>query len=311
MSYSRYRPYNSSRRRAIGNARAANQQADSTEILISTDIDVSCGQTLTEINKHIDEYGDLIVEYLDTGCAAINIYNVLFKSEYFQNYSSLYDQFKIDSIKVKVSAVNWATGSNDQNGDEYISPKSLIICTAWDRSGLSLEQFIEQKDDQGQSLKFPVYYCTIGRDITTYSSAQTKHLGPGNTYSITRYLYPSTIQEKEQYLSTLDLNEQFIRTNKEGFEYSGFITTSRINDRGNIVIKRKNTDLNEGYPCNLIESPGVPFKPTFLIDVIASDEPKFIAADNKKVNLLRPTTFNLEFDIVVKFRGLRYTKFVE
>lgn len=308
MSYSRYRPYQSKRRNALNNM--SDKQIDSAEILVNVDIDVACGQTLTFINKGINEYDESYGKYYDTGCCAVNIYDVLKKSEYYVNYSNMYDQMKIDSIKVKVTATNWATGTNDQNNTEYITPKSLVICTAWDRSGLSESQFVEQKDENGDELKYPVYYCVIGKDITTYSSAQTKHLGPGNTYGVTRYLYPSTMVEKEQYVSTSDLKDQYVRGNNEGYPYNAYSVSSYMNENGNIVLKRSNYDLYEGNPCNMLESPGLQFKPIFLIDVIAGDEPNYLISTNRRVNLLRPTTFNLEFDIVVKFRGLRYSKIV-
>lgn len=105
--------------------------------------------------------------------------------------------------------------------------------------------------------------------------------------------------------------QQYVRNNSEGYSYDGYKVNTHLNEHGNIVIKRENFVNIEDNPCNMMESPGIPFKPIFLIDVIASEDPNYLVSTNKRSNLLRPTTFNLEFDGVVKFRGLRYSKINE
>lgn len=312
MSYSnRYTPYSSARSRARGNQRAADQQRDSTQVTLNKSINVSCGQTFTYIQS--PEYEEDIIDpeefvgWKDTGCAAINIYDVLRRSEFYDSYSSMYDQVRIDSITAKITALSWVNGVNsgvDNAVSEYLTPRSLTVVTAWDRSGLDGSQMYSTLKDGN-----PIFYCTVSKDITTYSSAKTKHLGPGTSYEITRYLYPSTIVEKSQFVSTTDLRQQYVRDNSEFFEYREFKWINGVNGER---IPSKFT-VNSKYPTNLLRNPGVSFKPTLLLNVIAGPDPTTVTLDGEEVgvNKLKPTTFNIEFDIVVTFRGLRYSKVIE
>ena len=107
----RYRPYRSSlRKRARGNQRAANQQRDSTNVIVNTNYSFACGQTMDDPfgNNNMDDF-------VDSGCAAINIYDVLRKSDYFNQFSTLYDQFKVDNIRAKIVATNWVTSKDNDN----------------------------------------------------------------------------------------------------------------------------------------------------------------------------------------------------
>jgi len=314
MSYSnRYTPYSSARSRARYNQRAADQQRDTTQVTLNKSIDVSCGQTFTYVHDTKLEYEEDVedpeefVGWKDTGCAAINIYDVLRRSEFFDSYSSMYDQVRIDSITAKITALSWVNGVNngvENSVAEYLTPRSLTVVTAWDRSGLDSSQMYHMIDDGN-----PIFFCTVSKDITTYSSAKTKHLGPGTSYEITRYLYPSTLVEKSQFVSTSDLRQQYIRDNSEYFQYREFKWVTGVNGER---IPSKFT-VSSRYPTNLLRDPGVSFKPTLLLNVISGPDPTTVTLDGEDigVNKLKPTTFNIEFDIVVTFRGLRYSRVVE
>lgn len=331
--YNRYRPYSSQRFRARSNQRAANQQRDSTQVVINTSISTSCGQNYIKYKKLFEKwrgankYFDEEYVWNDTGCAAINIYDVLRRSSYFQSYANMYDQVKIDSIQVKIIATNWQTGDGKSDGkskNEYIKPRSLVVVSAWDLTGLSESQYDyywnPNKDLPPEvpnnmnnvNIFYPIkpedmkVYCTVGKSIQDYSSAQTKHLGPGNTYEITRYCLPKTLIEKAQYVQTSLLTKQYNRSNSEGFAYK--LIGKQIMDRWNSW----EYNFKSKYPTNLLEDPAISFKPTLLLNVIADQDPEKDVIDGEEVgiNQLRPVDFALEFNIAVTFRSLRYSKII-
>jgi len=318
--FNRYTPYRSGiAARASRQQRAADQQRDSTSVVVNTNVSFDCGQTMNEIYKQRGDSG-----WFDTGCMAINIFDVLKSSEYFQSFSTLYDQVKIDNVRAKIIATNWATSreaNDEQKINEIIKARSYVIVTAWDRSGLSKDQikFDENWDNGVQNKKF---YCTIGKNIESYSSAKTKHLGPGNAYEIVRQLYPENLYERSQFVSTGLLKSQQKRVNTEFFPYNCFykkVVPETVNANGYVY---EAYDFDTKYPTNLISDPSVPFKPTLLINVISGPTPYVTNIKEKDpegfytlltvgVNKIKPVTFDVEFEVVCTFRGLRYNRNVD
>lgn len=393
-SRSRFRPYRSTyASRSKGNQKAANQQRDATTVVIDCNYSFSCGQTFfkyksndgTVINQRQNELQDhdnnayeqvngitrLKKDYIDSGCAAINIFEVLRKSELYNVYSSMYDQFKIDNVKAKIIATNWVNNSKegaDESVSEYVGGKSYVIVTAWDRSGLNPDQIkmnIEYGSEEWlkgdyealhngiyhengveistgyQNLKKRYFWTDIGRSITSYSSAMTKHLGPGNAYEIVRQLYPANLQEKEQYVSTKSLNQQYVRLTDYGYCYNLWryvVPIEYINNTTQPLVSSKPDDYQQnelldnmfpkGFnydvdsPCNILQSNAIKFKPTLLVNVISGPTPNvvtvtenadtdgFLSVYEVGINKVKPVTFDIEFSITVTFRGTRYNKYI-
>ena len=326
---STYRNRSSIVKRARGNMRAANAQADSTDVVINLMTKVKTG--VTGINHEVTINGADVVKEFQLGTSAINIFELLKKSDFFNSYAPMYDQFRITSIKVKITPVSWklygqfnlpnqsikiGEGStinypigepvhpgDTPNGttyiteDTYIYPQSLTVITAWDRTGLDTAQLIEYAaGNPAVHHKF----ISIGDDITTYSSAKSSQLIPGANFNCTRYLYPSSQQEKSFYLSTGSLSEQQ--------EYS--LDDNEYWD----ITNPENAVQSTTNPCNLRSDPSCPFKPTFLLGIM-SVEPIDIDTENQDTTIgvkkqIQPVLFNLEFDIGVTFRGLRKSQVV-
>ena len=299
-SRSRYsgRRFNSSARRARGNIRAANQQTDTSNVNINLMKKIKTGVT-----GYKEGNGDNEKIY-DIGTAAVNIFDLLKKSEFYQSYSNMYDQFRVNRIQVKLTPVTWRT--HDQydlpeneddddymNGDEgslnpkkYIVPQALTIVTAWDRTGLDKPQLISK--DGGITM------INIGDKITTYSSAKSTQLIAGANFNCVRYLYPSSQQEKSLYFSTSDLVDQYDKVGEKWYE---------IPRMGSVTLDSK-------YITNLESDPNCPFKPTFLVGVLKVDDLDYGTTCELTKKQIYPVTFNLEFDIGVTFRGLRKTQVV-
>ena len=307
--------YGSSARRSRGNMRAASQQNDISNVVINVMKKVKTGVVGLKIDGTLKEIGT----------AAINIFELLQKSEFYQSYSNMYDQFRINRIQVKATPVTWKTYDqyNLPNGagvgapvyeadtsapsedwlagnSKYIVPQALTIITAWDRTGLDSTQLYV--DDANAPT---VAYTTIGDAISTYSSAKSSQLVAGANFNCVRYLYPSSQQEKSLYYSCSDLVAQ--------------IDTSYSAAQPWYKIKPITASWDSKNITNLQTDPTCPFKPTFLIGVLKVDDLSYPTGEAEGhegtdptycKNKIHPVTFNLEFDIGVTFRGLRKAQVV-
>ncbi|MEE3418904.1 MAG: hypothetical protein VZQ62_06200 [Methanosphaera sp.] len=165
-------------KRARGNAKAANAQADITNVTINLMHKNMCMVNCIYPYPSIDitSLQNIKNDRLDIGVCAINIFDLLARSEFFNCYAPMYDQFRITSIKVKITPVKWATYNQEYatdnrliyatqlSGDQpiydipatntksknlsnnYQYPQSLTLITAWDRTGLSATQFNKLKN---------------------------------------------------------------------------------------------------------------------------------------------------------------------
>ena len=282
-------------RRAYGNMRAAKQQADNATFTLNVPTKFA---TFMKSHTHID--GTPALEQNTTGVYPISIYDLLRRSEFFNNYANMYDEFKIDKIKVKLLPTAFTVNTNGNY-------RSLTVYTAWDRTGLNATQVRSIFDKQHpQNNKI---YCTIGEDITTYSSAESRTVNPGANTSITRWLNPKTITEKSQWLSTALLKKWYEEYNDDlgcftgikfdGDDYDLAQISTVANDLNSII---KWSACAKDNPCFLLEDPSIKFKPTLLVGVYPP-----IRADDT-TNTSNKIHFNVETEIVCTYRGLRKGK---
>lgn len=235
-------------RRAQANIRNAFQQKDTAEVVINAKSTISCGTNGT--------------------VAALNVFDALLHSEFYNNYAPMYDQLKLDKVKAKFTALSWAQDNNHSN---------FTIYTAFDRNGL----------DEGQIVKAAgntVIRTNIGQDVITYSSALSKNLNSGAPFEVIRYINPSTVQEKSQYLSTDSLRAWYDRYDVNQMQY--------VNNEGSDNIPY----VDPKNPCYLEKFEGIPFKPTYLVGVESFGNNGGICV------------FNVELDICITFRGLRKSR---
>lgn len=169
--------------RNVGQKLAASSQRDAATVVISriTSVPISILTETVMVPNPENPQQQVQVTRLTNGAVAINHWDQLRQSQYFPNYAPMFDQIKINSIRVKI------TGS--QAGSAMTSNVSPAIVCAFDRNGLSVGQSINSST------------------ISTYSSAQLKQWSTGNAFCMYQYIYPSTIMEKGQYLPTESLVE--------------------------------------------------------------------------------------------------------
>ena len=314
--YSRYSKKSYGYYRGKGQVKAAKQQADNAKVVLNVPTQISCFNE----NKNFSIGGE--TETNQVGCYAMNIYDLLRKSEFYQSYANMYDEFKIENIKVKLIPVafNVVAGTNST---KYAS---LTVYTAWDRTGLSQEQVrlignnvgadsnVIGTTDEGNA---DGLYCIVGDNITTYSSSESRQVQPGANCSIVRYLSPKTAAEKGSWISTSVIDKWYESYDLNNGRFIGIPTNSGLNDFdvgklgvvGGFEPKVSTVSWSpmvKSNPCFVIESPEVKFKPTLLVGVYPSVDnanAEFQGDSNKIL-------FNVETEILCTFRGLRKASIV-
>lgn len=247
-----YRRRGTIRSRSIGNTRSARSQRDSATVVINR---------ITPVNVYVPAGSPSSPSY--AGSVYLSHWDQLRLSQFYNNYSEMYDQMRLDRTRIKI------TGSSaTANNNPYTSPTVIL---AFDRNGLYPSQFSEPFT-VGDTPQF----CPNPDLVSTYSSAQTRQWSSGNSFSIYQTVYPSTIQEKGQFISTQAL------TNPSSDFPSDDVPT----------VLPETAAVN---PASVWSSMSVPYKPVTLL----------------AVRLAEPTTaqntyiFNVEFEFTVTFRGMR------
>lgn len=266
-SYRRYRNARSNgtyssrrssiRSRSTGNTRAARAQRDSATVVINR---------IAPFNVYI--YGDYYKGSLGGttfGAIAISHWDELRKSQFFPNYSSMYDQMRLDKTRIKITGSSAATFVDTP----YSSPSVIL---AFDRNGLNSTQFVKLPNAQVSSSNPPVAFPDPNL-VSTYSSAQTRQWSSGNSFSMYQTVYPTTIQEKGQYIATGAL----------------------LAPTDPATITDKIPDSEFANPCSFWQHQSYPFKPVTLLAVRL---PQPITEQNVFI-------FNIEFEFTVTFRGMR------
>lgn len=343
----RYYRRNNTNSKAWGNMRAARQQADQSTFTINIPSSISafCRSAELVANQGAKSLG----------CFALSIFDQLRKSEFFNNYANMYDEFKIDKVKVKLLPTSW---SNLSANAQY---RNLTVYTAWDRSGLNETQYeiIGGRDyrtannlpgysgtniwvigsgdgatyevDGTQYTDYGGLYVTVGKDITSYSSAESRTVNINSNTSITRWLNPKTMQEKGQWISTASLKPWYLSYDARRGRYydlpvtdlkqlrleEDFNAQEVVTDQGwsaKQITREAISGLSSDNPCSLLEDNGIRFKPILLVSVYPEDNntvqwPNFDNSTDVQVpaNLMQ---FNTETEVVCSFRGLRKSKVV-
>lgn len=311
----------SSTRRAAGNYRAALQQRDQSSVNLSIPTNLTVSSVNVNFNNPFLPDGNQAVTITPGGIRAINIWDLLRKSTFYQSYANMYDQVKLDRIRVKLTPSSFNLGTSDAKYNAY------TVVTAWDRTGLSNEQLaistphrydaVFGADTNNETKSQGIYITCTAEDVASYSSAVTKPVNSGANTSIVRTLYPRTNQEKGLYVNTADIDSWYEGVGPNGNWYgvvnqyaiqSNAITISAAANSGGVntdvpvygTLNVINSPAIQRNPAFIGESPVLPWKPTLLIGLL--NKPTI----DENEGITNPAmTFYVEADIGVSFRGLR------
>lgn len=172
-SYGR-RWYGGKNKKYWGQFKAANQQRDQATMVLNS-------QQPLNISIDVDDTSNFGI---------FNLWNVLRTSSFFDNYSGMYDQVKMDSVRIRLTG-SWQEQSSDDQAKRIIP----TITTAFDRNGFLDGTLPEEAA------------------VLAYSSAMAKPWSLGSAFNQTRSLYTSTMQEKSQYIPTSSLKDPTVAAN--------------------------------------------------------------------------------------------------
>ena len=182
------------RRQAFGNFASAMQQRDATNVVINA-----------------QEEFKLCVP---TGCTEAtgvrNMNAILTTSPMFFNYATMYDQFKMNAVRISVEM----TYINNQLLNSATFPS---ICTAWDRNGIRPRTVKIGPDPAPNPDNRPVgYLLPIYGTVSSYSSANERTLYYGAKWSVVRQLDASSMMEKSIYVGTVNTKDILTTDNLYG-----------------------------------------------------------------------------------------------
>ena len=124
-------------RRTRGNQRAAAQQKDQGEVVLNIPSKLSAFNGTINLNVDTPDHYEF-----SGGVYALNIWDIMRKSEFYQSYANMYDQVKINKVTVKLTPYQFpivSFGVSQGIRDYY---NSYTVVTAWDRTGLSQKQLL-------------------------------------------------------------------------------------------------------------------------------------------------------------------------
>ena len=281
-----YNPYkrwktSSSNKRYKGQMKAAKQVKDSMSMNIKCNVTFSASYDATK----------------DMGGTAINIYELLRQNPQFQNFNKLYDQVKIGGIRCKLNVIDALISVANAN-----EVKSINVAVAWDRTGLSREQvkFFDSTPEEIARIDWDTSgahsFCPkIGKGICNATGVDKSTLNSYQRWNKNMNLFPSTLEEKSQYLSTSNFEDVIANYSYE----TGLYYVNESNDSTPI------TELfNSANPCLPFESPSCKWKPTLLVGVFRSEYNNTSKAIDQFVQT-NNVLFNGEFSIDVTFRNMK------
>lgn len=286
-SYNNYRKYGSSSviKRAKGNFKASKRASDSLNFVVNSNY-------VFTVNYDNQK---------QTGVACINVWDVLCRNSNFDLMKRMYDQVRLDGVKYKLNITDATTTMNQIN-----QIKNYTIYTAWDRTGLSTQQYrvytpsggsepvrIDPSDFDNVERPVQEWETVIGRGIVNNSSAKKSILNSFQRWNSYGAIYPSLAQETQQYIQTSDIN--VFANFDEGTRR--WDLTERYGDTC------MNNILNLPNPVIPFESTSCRFKPCLLVGVFANG---VIGNElSQFASVPGPVIFNAEFSFSLTFRNLK------
>lgn len=250
-----YKPYkkgSSINKRANGNYKAARSQTDNGEVVVKgTEIINAQYKTLQSVNAVMNG-----LQVPKLGTAFVNFYDVLRKNKNFSVQKDLWDEFRINKIRVRLTVANAVMAIHD-----YKEINTIQVVTAWDRTGLSTRQVtaIDAAVDQAlpSNIINPVtekrtknvraFWTKIGEIIEEYGSKYKSPLNGFQNFKRSCNLSVRDGAEKSCWFSTELIDDP-------GFTYSPEYNTYVCDSKNQKTLEEFENDSNPTCP---FENPSV------------------------------------------------------
>lgn len=289
--YPYYKKGSSIVKRAKGNIAASKKQND------VADFTITFNHTFPVTSYTSPTTGKVYSGY------AMNIWDLLSKAPNFKAFQSMYDQVRINGVQIKLQTANSTVNTNNAN-------TIYNVYTAWDTDGMDKSLIspvtVPNQDNTENIVGFRTF---LGSAIATYGSSSKMQLNPFQRWSQNRSLYPSSMQEKTQFISTDSIEDyhQSYDNDTKYFEFSNSYKNMGANLDPNKVDAVFTEIMNKDNPAILASNQKYPFKPTFYVDAFSSD----VSNVTKKIDSYIPVNeqnklvFSAEIRVPCTFRGLK------
>lgn len=244
----------------------------------------------------------------EEGTACVNVWDVLQRNPNFNSLKSMYDQVRIDGIRVKLSITDAITSTNNIG-----QIRNITVCTAWDRTGISLNQtrFLRAAavGESGPQEITPSEYdnekvigwkTKIGSSIVNNTTIKKSMLSSFQRWSQYLSCYPSILNEKGQYIQTGDIKQFTSKTNQN---------TSYNEVNNSYDFNTVNEIISSSNPVIPFESSVVRFKPCLLVSVFSNGVSE-AGQITQFASVSYPIIFNGEWSIACTFRNLKGSAYV-
>lgn len=280
-------------KRAKGNLRAAKRGTDSADFVVK----FTHSFPLLNYNDGVKDYNGYI----------LNVWDLLSRAPNFEKYASLYDQVKINGVQIKLASANSFvnTASTHSVYDIY---------TAIDHNGLDTK-FIKAvgQVNAADATKSDItgFRTCINEAIATYASSSRMQLNPFQRWAQNRSIYPSSMQEKSQFVSTeacTKYHDNFDTSDKYFPLIQDYKTVYSSLEPAKIQTIFEKEFLNIDNPGILTSNAKYPFKPTLYINAFTTG-----ATQNNEVSTFEPLPsgtvlyFNADISVSCTFRGPKGT----
>lgn len=298
----RYYPYKKGgstiARKSYGNFKAASQQADQGNIVVKGSR--LCSVFYKENQVIAQAMTEHPISVSHNGSDFINFYQVLFENKNFQLQKQLWDEFRINKIKVKMTVANADTTLTSLD-----TLKSVTIVTAWDRTGLSTSQVTavnKALDDptvviitpeHKRDLEVHSFYTKLGPIIEEYGSKYLSNVNLYGNFSRNLSLGVKDSKEKSAWISTELIDSNGMTKDNQTGQYV-------MDTKQRLTLEQFENDSN---PTNPFENPALRWKPTLLISAYNGGMDR--QGNLKKAVDTNPIIFNISYEMDISFRGPR------
>lgn len=288
-------------KRANGNYRAARAQADNGQFIVK-------GTQMINAFYDPSYNATMDLQVPMVGSTFVNFYEVLRQNKNFQLQKQLWDEFRINKIKVNLTVANAVLDINNYN-----KIKTINVVTAWDRTGLSCRQITPLKNvnfdaaDAGHATNDDIinvgtekrtaqvkgFFTKLGAIVEEYGSAYKTPLNSFQSFKRKCNLSVKDAAEKATWFSTELIDNPGLVYNATNGLYS-------CDTKMQKTLDEIEADPN---PTSPIENPNIKWKPTLLISVYNSgiDDNGQIIKAMETANVI----FNLTYSMDITFRGQR------
>lgn len=277
-------------KRARGNLKSSKSNSDSlTQTITFTAPVVLSGKEYTNYTHPIT--GETKTHY--AGVVALNIWDALSRAPNFQAFQRMYDQVRLDYSQITLNVANSTINTSEAS-------TTYDIYTAWDRTGIDNLDVIPKISNAGGVASADGAIIILNTKITE-TNHQKSVLNAFQRWRKTLWIYPRTIQEKSQYISTgaISVWRDPYNTTDLYYPLKDDIQETTTKKAGEKFYDFMNSD----NPALFCENGKYPFKPTLLIAAFRSG----VEDGEGKMNIpLMNTTkivMTADFKCVCTFRG--------